>query len=259
MASIRVRDMQAADEYFVSTCSHVNESDELDAVAPQRLQWLKTHYEEGLRVKVALLDGKPAGCLHLIPIEICPWGPLGEGLMVLPCLWVVKEAQGKGIGRALMASAEQETEHQKRKALAVVGFYSDFWFMPGQFFEKFGFCIVRRKDEIAILWKLFDESAKPPVFLERNYEFKPVPNKVVVDLFWHSFCLTSIVEARRVREVAAEFGDAVVLREHCADDRDILVCHQTCRAIFVDGTEISWGYVAPKEGIREAISKALNS
>ena len=81
MSSIKVRDMQEADEYYVSTCSHINESDELDAHARQRLQWLKANYEKGLRVKVALLDDNPKGSLYLIPIEICPWGPLGEDLL----------------------------------------------------------------------------------------------------------------------------------------------------------------------------------
>lgn len=251
--------MEPADEYFVSACSHVNESDELDAHARQRLQWLKANYEKGLRVKVGLVDDSPAGFVYLIPIEICPWGPLGEDLMVLPCLWVVKEAQNKGIGKALIASAEKETKHQRRKALTVIGFYHDFWFMPAPFFETCGFSAVQRKKDVAILWKVFDESAKPPKFLERNYKFEPVPNKVVVDLFWHSFCLTSAGEAQRVREVVAEFGDSVALNEYCADDRDILLRYQTVRAIFVNGTEIGWGYQAPREGIKEAISKALNS
>jgi N-acetylglutamate synthase-like GNAT family acetyltransferase len=250
--------MQEADEYYVSTCSHVNESDELDAHARQRLQWLKANYEKGLRVKVAFLDDNPIGCLYLIPIEICPWGPLGEDLMVLPCLWVVNKARNKGIGKALIDSAEQETKHQKRKALTVIGFYHDFWFMPASFFEKHGFSALQHRDEVAILWKVFDESAKPPKFLERNYKFKRVPNKVVVDLFWHSFCLTSIGEAQRVREVVAEFGDSVILKEYCGDDRDILLRYQIPRAIFLNGTEIGWGYQAPKESIREAISKALN-
>ncbi|MHC4193033.1 MAG: GNAT family N-acetyltransferase, partial [Planctomycetota bacterium] len=158
MPSVKVRDMEPADEYFVSACSHVNESDELDANARQRLEWLKVNYEKGLRVKVGLVDDNPAGFLYLIPIEICPWGPLGEGLMVLPCLWVVKKAQNKGIGTALIASAEKETEHRKRKGLTVIGFYHDFWFMPAPFFEMCGFSAVQRKKDAAILWKVFDES-----------------------------------------------------------------------------------------------------
>jgi GNAT superfamily N-acetyltransferase len=258
MSSIKVRDMQEADEYYISTCSHINESDELDAHARPRLRWLKANYEKGLRVKIALIDDNTAGFMYLIPIEICPWGPLGREMMVLPCLWAVNEARDKGVGKALIASAEQETKNQKCKALTVIGYYHDFWFMPAPFFEKLGFSIVQRKDEAAVLWKVFDKSAKPPKLLERNYKFKPVPNKVVVELFWHSFCLTSIGEAQRVREVAAEFGDAVVLNEYCADNRAVLLRYQIPRAIFINGKEIEWGYEAPKDGIRESISQALN-
>ena len=259
MPSVKVRDIESADEYFVSACSHVNESDEVDARARQRNKWFKDHYPMGLRVKVGLLDDNPTGFLYLIPIEICPWGPLGKDLMVMPCLFVVKKTQHKGIGQALIAEAKRETKYQKRKALTVVGFYHDFWFMPAPFFEMCGFSAVQRKKDTAILWKVFDESAQPPTFLERNYKFKSVPNKVVVDLFWNGFCLTSVGETQRVREVAAEFGDSVVLNEYCADDRDTLIHYQTPRAIFVNGTEIWWGHAAPKEGIREAISKALSS
>ncbi len=60
-----------------------------------------------------------------------------------------------------------------------------------------------------------------------------------------------------MREVAADFGDAVVLNEHCADDHEVLLKHQLPRAIFVNGQEIGWGYEAPKEGVAEAISRAM--
>jgi len=250
--------MEPSDEYFVSACSHVNESEEADACARRRNKWLKYYYPMGLRVKVGLLDDNPVGFVYVIPIEICPWGPLGQDMMILPCLFVVKEAQHKGIGQALIAEAEKETKYQKRKALSVVGFYHDFWFMPAPFLVKCSFSVVHRKNDMVILWKVFDESAHPPKFLKRNYKFKPVLNKVVVDLFWNGFCGTSNGEAQRVREVVTEVGDSVVLNEYCADDRDILVRYQTPRAIFVNGDEIGWGYPAPKKGIREAISKALN-
>jgi thiol-disulfide isomerase/thioredoxin len=107
------------------------------------------------------------------------------------------------------------------------------------------------------LWKVFDETAKAPEFLERKYRYEPIRGKVVVDLFWNTFCQTSVIEARRVREVAAEFGEHVVLHEYPADDHEILLRLQTPRGIFVNRKEIWWGYEAPKEGIREAISQAL--
>ncbi|MDI7250304.1 MAG: hypothetical protein QME93_09565, partial [Bacillota bacterium] len=98
---------------------------------------------------------------------------------------------------------------------------------------------------------------RAPRLLTPRNEFEPIPGKVVVDLFWNTFCQTSDIEAQRVREVAAEFGDAVVLREYCADDRSVLLRYERARGIFVQGREIGWGYEAPREGIREAITAAL--
>jgi thiol-disulfide isomerase/thioredoxin len=255
MTPVTVRDMEASDEYYAATCGHVNESDEIDACAQRRTVWFRDKYEAGLRVKIAVLDGVQAGALFVMPIDICPWGPLGQDLMVIPCLFVSQN--GQGVGRALIAEAEKETRRQGRKGLVTMAFYHDFWFMPASFFERWGFSVAKRKGEAAILWKVFDASAQAPQFLKQNYPFESVTGKVVVDLFWNTFCETSDIEAQRVREVAKEFGESVMLREHSADDRPALLCHQTPRGIFVNGEEIGWGYEAPREGIRDAISQAL--
>lgn len=76
-------------------------------------------------------------------------------------------------------------------------------------------------------------------------------------VLWNTFCQTSDIEAQRVREVVAEFGDAVMLREFRADGREIRLCYQVDRGMFVEGREIGWGYEAPRHGIREAIAAAL--
>ena len=109
----------------------------------------------------------------------------------------------------------------------------------------------------AILWKVLDPSAEIPRFLQPNYQYKPVPGKVVVDLFANMFCQTSNIEAQRVREVTAEFGGAVIINEYPADDPAVLSRYQMPRGIFVNGKQIGWGYEAPKDGIRKAISQAL--
>jgi GNAT superfamily N-acetyltransferase len=255
MTAVTVRDMGATDEYYVGTCGHVNESDEIDACAQRRIAWFRNKYEAGLRIKVAILDGVQVGALFVMPIEVCPLGPLGQDLLVIPCLFVSQN--GKGVGRTLMAEAEEETRRQGRKGLVTTAFYHDFWFMPASFFERCGFSVAKLKGDAAILWKVFDASAEVPRFLEPSYQFEPVPGKVAVDLFWNTFCETSDIEAQRVREVVKEFRDSVVLREYSADDRPTLLCHQTPRGIFVNGGEIGWGYEAPKEGLRDAISQAL--
>jgi GNAT superfamily N-acetyltransferase len=269
MSAIEILEMDETTEYFVGTCTHVNESEEADACGKRRVAWLRGMYEQGLRVKVALLEGKPVGFLYVMPIEVCPWGPLGKDLAVIPCLYVSEEGKGKGAGASLIAQAEKEARRQGKKGIVTIGYYHDFWFMPARFFERCGFSAVGEAREVTsegekdylsnetILWKVFDQAAEPPRFLKPNYRFTPVPGKVVVDLFWNAFCATSDAEAQRVREVAEEFGDSVVLNEYAADDPAVLLCYQLPRAIFVNGKKIGWGYEAPKEGVREAISQAL--
>ena len=249
--------MIESDEYFVGTCSHVNESDEIDRCSEKRRAWFKKMHPEGLRAKTALIDGNHVGFLYVMPIEICPWGPRGKDLMVIPCLYVLNRFIGKKFGSMLLDEAGKETRRQGKKALAVTAYYHDFWFMPATYFEVHGFVPVKRKEKTAILWQVYDPSAQAPEFLESRYEFKPVPGKVVIDLFWNIFCQTSTIEAGRVREVAAEFGDDVILNEYPADDRKIFRQYQISRGIYINGKEAYWGYEAPRDGLRKAIEKAL--
>jgi GNAT superfamily N-acetyltransferase len=260
---IKVHDMEASDEYFVGTCTHTHESEELDLSAARRLEWLRAMHKNGSRVKVATIAGKLAGFLHVIPIEFCPWGPLGRDLLVIPCL--VSISKGQGVGKVLLDAAEEEAKQQRRKAIVTIAYRHDFWYMPASFFDANGFSECenpqwksrRSEDTRALLWKVIDESAQVPTLLKPNYKFKPIRGRVVIDLFWNDFCQTSNIEAQRVREVAAEFGDSVALNEYSADNRPVFLHHQIARGIYVNGLEIGWGHEAPSGGIREAIARAL--
>ena len=254
-----IRDMQVEDEEFVGSCTHVAETAEWTSCCRRRVPWLRSQHTRGLRAKVALLDGVNAGFLLVLPIEISAWEAAGRDLMTIQCLTVKENAKSRGVGRKLVASAEEETRRQRRKAVTVVAFYHDFWFMPATFFEKCGFETVCRKGDCAILWKVFDSSAEPPAFLDRHYEFTPECGKVVVDLFWSRSCLTTDTEAQRVREVAGAFGDSVLLREYCSDDPEIRSAYGVSRGIFVNGKEVGWGYEAPRDGLREKIREAQHS
>ena len=257
MTILQIVDMRPQDEPFVASCTHVGETEEWDASCRRRIPWLHGMIERGMRVKVALLDEEHAGFLYLLPIEIAPAGPIGVDLSVIQCLTVVDRFKGHGAGHALVAAVKEEAKQQGRKGIVVTAFYHDFWFMPAPFFEQCGFTVARRKGESALLWKTFDPAAQPLRFMERHYHFAAVPGKVAIDLFWSRSCLTTDTEAQRVREVAAEFGDGVLLREYCADDPDVRARYGICRAIFINGQEVGWGYEAPKEGLREAIRAAM--
>jgi thiol-disulfide isomerase/thioredoxin len=140
--------------------------------------------------------------------------------------------------------------------------------MTAAFFERVDFTSIAKREVVnpgrkeylgaeALLWRTIDSSAEPPRFLAPNYQFEPVPGKVVVDLFWNTFCQTSNIEAHRVREAADETGNKVVLNEYCADDREVLSRYQIPRGIFINGREIGWGHEAPKGEVKKAILDEL--
>ncbi|UCG69116.1 MAG: GNAT family N-acetyltransferase [Thermoplasmata archaeon] len=268
MLNIQIRDMDLESHYYVSACGHCNESDETDACAKIRRDWLINMQKKGARTKVAIVEDNPVGFIHLVPIGISTTGLIGQDLMVIPCLAVSRKWEDKRVGRALITEAESEARTQNKQGLVTIAYYGDFPFMPAGFFEKMGFKVITKRkvtaigeqgllDEEALLWKVFQTPKEPPHFVESKYEFKPMQDKVVIDLFWDPFCLTSITEAQRVREVVKEFEDKVVLNEYPADDREIFLSFQIPRAIFVNGKEIGWGWAAPQEGIREAIEKVI--
>ena len=258
-AGIEVRDLRAEDEYFVGTCSHRNESDEIDASGHRRIAWLSANRARGVRVKVALRAERHAGFLYCMPIEVSPWGPRGHNLLVVPCLYVLPHSTDHGIGTALLEAAEQEARDQGLAGVALQAIHLEgWWFMPAAYFEARGWQEADRRGATRLLWKPFTEGQEPPRLLEPSYAFRPMPGRVVVDLFWNGFCLTSDVEAQRVRDVVAEFGDQAVLNEHAAEDTETLAAFGIPRALYVDGQEVSWGYEAPRDGIRDAIRRALH-
>lgn len=229
MSILVVRDMQADDEYFVSTCSHINESREIDACAEKRRQQFETMKSEGALFKVAILDHDQAGFAYGIPIEGSSWGPIGHSLMVIPCLYVLPEWASKGVGKALIAAIEDESRNANCRAVTITA-YRDLpnaeWFMPASYFELLGYAPIESRGREMLLWKPLLPDAVRPHFLQPHYVFEPIEGSVVVNLFWNLFCQTSVIEAQRVREVCLEFGDQVVLREFQAENRNVLLQYQ---------------------------------
>lgn len=255
---IIIRDMTKDDEYYVGTCTHVNENNiEYEKSAPRRISWLRSMEKYGLRVKVALVDNIHAGFLYIMPIEINPGQIQGRELMVFPCLVSHSKFSDKGIGKELIKAAEKETYKQDRKGIATIGHFWDFWFMPAAFFLKLGFKVAEKRSEEALLWKQFDQNADLPHFRDEKYRFNPIKGKIIVDLFWNRFCLTSDVEAQRVREVVAEFGNDVILNEFSAVDRLILQQYGISRRIYVNGQAMEIGPEIEKSKLRKAIDNAL--
>lgn len=258
-----MRIVDLTDEYmrFVTVCTHIDDPDEeRDSLVWVRESWLRNTLAKGLKVKVAIDDGKPVGFAHCLPIELGTWGMSGKDLMTIPCLTlkydrVYRREQGSGYGRVLVEAVEVEAKKEK-KGVAVLAYDHDFWFMPSSFFKKLGYREVARQGSTVIMLKAF-EPVDPLVMHKLSYQPQPVPGKVTVDAFWNPICMTSIVEIHRIREVCAEYGDRVILNEFDCGNKHILEKYQTSRALFINGEPKGWGYEAPRNELRKEINQAL--
>jgi GNAT superfamily N-acetyltransferase len=257
---MQVVDLTDEHVHFVAACTHVDDAnEEIESAATVRAAWLKDNLLKGLRVKVAVDNGKPVGFAHCLPIELGTWGMSGSDLMTVPCLtlkysYVYGQKRGSGYGRALIEAVESEARKTK-KGVAVLAYDNDFWFMPASFFMRLGYRQVSKQGDTVIMLKTF-EPVEHPVMHRLNYQPNLVLGKVVVDAFWNPICQTSLVEIIRIREVCAEYGDNLILNEYNCGDKDVLEQYQTERAIFINGELKGWGYEAPKDGLRQEIESA---
>ncbi len=258
MQVCKVRIAEEDDIDFLAGCGHSeNDIEILESIGRKR-EFFRKRWKVGLVSLIGLVEGNRAGFLNMFPIEISPWGPFGEDLYVIPCLFVIWDHQRRELGKAMMSAAIEMASKTSRKGIVAFAFSEPDWFLPEGFFKRFGFAEISSNGDEKLLLLKFSNDVKTPVQFVSRYVYHKVPGKVVVDLFYNTFCSTSDIEAQRVKEVAAEFGESVVLRSHEIDDEGARERFSLPRGIFVNGREIFWGYEAPREGIREAILRELN-
>lgn len=257
--AIHIEDLNEETLWFVATCTHVGESADWDRGGAVRRAWIEEMLPQGLQIKVALDGEQPIGFIHLLPIEHTAFGIKGHDLLTIPCLALKDAYHGRGIGRMLMEATEEAARATDAKGLALIGYEweDDFWFMRADFFRHFGYQEATRRGNAVILWKRFAHDADLPQFFDSAWEYEPVPGKVTFDAFWNRQCLTSATEMHNVREVCAEYGDRVLVREYNASDPAVRDRYQIGRLLAVNGRKIGWGYEAPREGLRAAIDEAL--
>jgi len=258
--SIKIRDMLPEDEYYVGTCTHVEENDEeIEECAQERIAYFKKMKNSGLKIKVALFNGQHAGFIYIFPIENSPWEVEGSNLYFIPCLVAHSKFSGNNIGRELLVSAKNEAKAQGKDGIVVDAMDWNHWFMPANYFIHLGYEIVRRKGREVLLWKRFNKHSLKPHFIEENYSFKKIANEVVVDLFYNTFCQTSAIEAKRVRSIVEEFGDKVILNEFSADKRSTCKKYGISRAIYINGRSLELKAEVDKNMLRQRIKTALDA
>jgi GNAT superfamily N-acetyltransferase len=228
----------------------------------RRCRWIDRFVPRGLRARLALDDaGTVGGMIQYLPIEESTVD--GAGLYFIPCIWVHGHKrgrgnfQGRGMGRALLAAAEQDARGLGAQGMAAWGLWLPFW-MRASFFRKHGYRSVDRDGIASLVFKPFVAEARPPRFFRRSA--RPLelrPGRVNVTCFANGWCTAGAVTAERARRVAGEFGDAVAFREIDTSDHATVADWGLADALFVDGKRLMTGPPISPDRLRRVIRKRV--
>jgi GNAT superfamily N-acetyltransferase len=235
---------------------------DMKEAARKRRAWLDRFMARGLRAKVAIDDaGTPGGMIQYLPIEESTVD--GTGLYFITCIWVHGHKQGRGnfqghgMGRALLAAAEDDALARGAKGMAAWGLWLPFW-MKASWFKRHGYRAVDRDGIAALLFKPFTSDAQPPRWFRRTT--KPVelqPGCVNVTSFSSGWCTAGCMTAERARRVAGEFGERVVFREVDTSEHRTVAEWGLGDALFVDGKQITTGPPPSLKRLRKVIGRKV--
>jgi len=228
----------------------------------RRAQWYEKMRDRGLRVKLALDDrGQLGGMIQYLPIEHSVVD--GSGLYFVPCIWVHGYPQGRGdfrrqgMGRALLAAAEEDARERGAKGIAAWGLGLPFW-MKASWFKRYGFVKADRTDLLQVLvWKRFAADAEAPRWFRQQRKPEQVPGKVTVTALVNGWCMGMNLAYERAKRAAAELGERVELREVDTSERAAVAEWGLSDALFIDGRRVRTGPPPSYDKIRKLIARRM--
>ena len=212
---------------------------------------------KGARGKIAYKDNKPVGFIEYYPIENAPLRVVGKDIMIIPCMNVKVSERKKGIGDKLLQACINETKNMGKKGIAVQ--VTDWQnFMPKTFFGKYGFTNVTNNGPINIFLKKF-EDVENPHWIKLSYKQKPVKGSLIVDIFHNDQCPFDWQNSERVKKVAQEFGNQVIVNDINTNKRENVVKYGIIGTIIVNGEYLGAGPPLNEEEIRKAFQEKLET
>jgi GNAT superfamily N-acetyltransferase len=238
-------------------------SDDAKEAGPKRRAWVdRCQKHRGLRAKLAVDDkGVEGGMIQYGPIEHSHVD--GAGLYFIYCIHIHGYRQGRGnfqkrgMGKALLAAAEEDARALGAKGMVAWGLWLPFW-MKASWFKKHGYRKADRQGLAALMWKPFTDAAQPPRWFPKTGELpEPEPGKVNVTAFTSGWCLAQNLVYERAKRAAAELGDSVAFREIDTSTREAVAQSGVADAVLVDGKNLQKGPPPSYDKIRAVIAKRV--
>lgn len=236
-------------------------SHEFDDEGGRKKEWCARAKGKGLRVKLAEDEGgRIVGMVQYIPIEEAPVN--GKGLYYIYCIWVhgYKEGVGdnrhKGIGKALLAAAEEDARELGAKGMAAWGMRLPV-FMRSGWFKKQGYRKVDSDGMAELVMKGFSPDAEKPGFIKKMPDIKAGEGKVRVTAFVNGWCPAQNLVYERARRAAEAFGNKVEFVGIDTFDKATVLAHGISDGLFIDDRQVRTGPPPSYEAIARLVEKRI--
>lgn len=246
--------------YRTFFCCLEDWSEDMKDAGVHKELWFQKMKDQGLRVKLAVVDGKACGMIQYTPAEYS--ATEGEGYYFIHCIWVHGHKQGignfhkRGIGKALLQAAEEDIRARDQAGVAAWGISLPFW-MKASWFRKQGYRKVDKNGMAVLMWKPFREGAEPPRWIKEKKRPAREAGVVTVTSFLNGWCPAQNIIHERARRAAQEFGDVVRFKEVDTFDRCTLCEWGIADAVYIDDKRLGWGPPPSYEKIKNKIAKRV--
>jgi GNAT superfamily N-acetyltransferase len=246
-------------QYF---CCLEEYSQEVAEAGDHKACWYAKMKDHGLRVKIAENDeGKACGMIQYVPTEMSTVE--GPGLYLVLCVWVhghrkegVGNMQKRGLGKALLAAAEDDVRSLGGKGIAVWGIILPF-FMRASWYRKQGYKVVDKHGMMRLLWKPFTDDAVKPHFLKERELPALNPAKVNVSVFINGWCPVQNLVYERAKKAVIEFQNKIEFEVYHTNDSQIMKYWGISDALFINGKKVWTGPPPSFKKIHRLIEKQV--
>ena len=141
----------------------------------KRIEYLNRAIPKGFRKKLLIFDGDIIGQIEHSPSKVSYYPIVGDDVIVMNCIWVLRRAKGHSFGKLLVGDmTKSEKEASGFATVALENHWSP-WFKKWQL-EKLGFKPIAsmkvthktkckgRKFKICLMWRSNTENTNAPTW-----------------------------------------------------------------------------------------------
>lgn len=257
---MQIRDLTEADlpAYF---CCLEEWEERLEPGKAYKQKWYAQAQNKGLRVKLAIDDdGTPCGMIQYQPVEHTHI--TGKDIYFIYCIWVHGHTQGignrqhKGIGKALLAAAEEDARNLGAKGIAAWGLRIPVW-MKAAWFRKQGYQAVHSSGIMQLVFKAWAPDVPKPAFPKPKKKPAAGKEKVILTDFIDGWCTYSNVTHANAAILAAEFPGKVELVTLDATDKEVLAEWGIGEGLYIDGKAVRTAPPLPYAALKSKVEKRI--